>query len=161
MSPATHKTIAAAQSPELPLPVPDPSDCIAAPAGGLGAPSTTPTEYGVSKLTDGAPFLPGTGAGGSLESVLQTRIDQLARGYTASHDAQAPDCFLENQARSYLHTAALDRAPRGNDAPQAGLLRARRSYVRAAALLLAAIDRIDFLTGQQAGQPEGTEPDAL
>lgn len=87
--------------------------------------------------------LPGTGPGGSIGAVLQVRLKQVERGFTPAEDAKGPDCFLENEAKTWLHRAWLARQ---NKADRSAALRAARAdYAHAAALLLAAIDRIDFL----------------
>lgn len=81
--------------------------------------------------------------------VSAVRADQIARGFTAQADAQGPDCFLERQAEKWIYRARLDRE-KGRDpaepARRAHALRAaRRNYARAAAVLLAAIERIDWI----------------
>lgn len=92
-------------------------------------------------------LLPGTGPGGSIEAVLQKRIEQIAKGYSPAEDAKGPDCFLKNAAGRYLYHAKLARTKGGD---LAALQRARAAYVTAASLLLATIDRIDFLTAAEA-----------
>lgn len=87
----------------------------------------------------GAAFLPGTGAGGSLQAVLQKRLEQIARGYDAAHDAAMPESYLASEAAKYA-ADAVDLTLR-HDAPD----RIRLKLVNAGALLLAAIDRHDSL----------------
>lgn len=150
MSPSDHKSIAATQSPELPLPASDPSvSTHAAPdSGGQGKPDSTPSAGSVKPglVNSAGGVLPGTGAGGSIECVLEARLRQIARGYTPEHDAQGPDVFLENQCCHALYRGKLNRQ-KGED-KVAALQRARNSYVEAAAFALALIDRIDFITAR-------------
>lgn len=166
MSPRDHKSIADAQSPQLPLadgscdpvdgkgeiptgaPAGHGGQDIAAPCGST-APPHQPEKSGGLKLHGGAVISFSASApvgGGSFDDVYRQRLEHLARGYTPEHDAQVPDCFLENRAQSYLHTAKLDRQ-KGDGLE--GLLRARRKYVAAAALIHAQIDRIDFIQSKQ------------
>lgn len=152
MSPETHRTIAAAQSPELPLPCASPSgDCAAEPGqGSLSGPGAE--NHASSSAAIGAEnhvaFLPGTGPGGSIEAALAVRMKHIAAGHTPAQDAQLPDCFLENQLTSYLHHAQLAR--RSGPDQKAALRRARAAYVHVAALALALIDRIDAIASSSA-----------
>lgn len=103
-----------------------------------------------------AHVLPGTGIGGSLQSVLQCRLQQIAMGHTPQSDAQLPLQFLLCQAMRY-GTDARDLLSRpGMDPDHA---RYRRKLVQMAALTLAAIDRLDGATpGSGPGAAPSTQP---
>lgn len=86
---------------------------------------------------DAFAHLPGTGAGGSIASVLAKRLDQVRRGYGPDHDAALPPTHLVDEAAKYA--ADAHDLIRRQDAPD----RIRLKLVNAAALLLAAIDDHD------------------
>lgn len=81
--------------------------------------------------------LPGTGPGGSIAAVLQKRLEHIGLGYGPEHDAQLPDAHLAKEAHKYAGDA-VDLILRHDDAA-----RIRLKLVNGAALLLAAIDRLD------------------
>jgi hypothetical protein len=85
--------------------------------------------------------LPGFAPGGSVETVLQQRVEQVLRwGHTAEADAACPPDFLIPAAQERLQ-AARERL-KGEYRPEHWCA-ARRALVRAAALILANIDRLD------------------
>lgn len=105
-----------------------------------------PSACGPTTAADGASFdlqLPGTGPGGSIETVLAKRMAQIARGFTPQADAVGPDGYLEEQAKRWLYRAWLSRHQGLDNA--AARRAARADYAHAAALVIAAIDRIDFI----------------
>jgi hypothetical protein len=118
-------------------PVPDPEH---GQAGNLLPP-------GISPVT-----LPGLEPGGSLSSVLQRRLGQLAHGHTVEQDA-GDLVYLRRRAEARLHDVAdrLTMAPPCATAEEGAanqLARrkaARKAAVDAAALCLALIDALDFI----------------
>lgn len=174
MSPRDHKSIEHAQSPVFPglelqgenagtrsgTNLASPAITSQPAAGGASFGNDQDQQTDASRDCDPSarqpapPASPLSGAGGVLPSagmlaILDKRLEHFAAGYTPDRDAQGPDCFLENAANRYLYNAKLTRT-KGNDL--ASLIAARAKYVAAAALLLAAIDRIDFLEQSQGHQ---------
>lgn len=113
----------------------DPAPPPSTPPSGA-APGIPPSS---SSVAVGQPDLPGTQPGGSIASVLECRLKQIAMGHTPEQDLLAPDCWLENAALHFIERAKRDRQRART------VTVARDAYVKAAAVLLAAIDRIDML----------------
>lgn len=75
----------------------------------------------------------------SMRAAIAARIEQLQRfGHDEAHDAQLPPQFLMNKAREYL-SDAIDHSREGS---RKNLPCAWRKTARAAALCLAALDRL-------------------
>lgn len=77
--------------------------------------------------------------GPAVRAVLEARIEQIVKhGHDATHDADLPIGWLPRHAREMMQMALDCLHPVKPDLPVA-----RRRVARAAALCLAAIDRID------------------
>ncbi|MEZ5688722.1 MAG: hypothetical protein R3E21_08085 [Caenibius sp.] len=77
---------------------------------------------------------------GAMEDVMTMREEQIVKfGHTPEQDAMLPAHYLPKQARGYLEHA-IDELTIG---PEGWEARARKRLIRAAALILAAIDRLD------------------
>jgi len=88
-------------------------------------------------------------AGEALQAVVAERVRQIAvHGYTAEHDAALQRRQLPARARSMI-IVAMDRLSAGD------LAVARRKLAKAAAVLMAAIDRLDLQMRLE--RKEGTE----
>lgn len=104
-----------------------------------------------TSLSSAPPSLPGTGAGGSISSVLQERLRQIERGYTPAADAQLSiyemlsllSLRMGDAKSAWPFVRKQDRNP--------GKL--RHFLVKLAATALALIDRLD-------GEGRSQEPDS-
>lgn len=83
--------------------------------------------------------------GPGMRSIIAARIDQLRMGHSAETDALLPLDYLPRQAKDFLMIAT--ECIRGIDGKQ-DLPRARKKLSQSAALLLAAIDRLDAAAGE-------------
>ena len=80
---------------------------------------------------------------GALEDIMSMREEQIVKfGHTPEQDAMLPAHYLPKEARAYLDHA-IDELMIG---PEGWEARARKRLIRAAALILAAIDRLDAAT---------------
>jgi len=125
------RSAATSAEPELPLSgapdAPAPADAGSSP-GCTKAPASAGPFHGCA----GVPVR-------AMEDVLAERMRVILDfGHTPEKDLQLPLAWLPQEARNYL-TDAIDEAHRGPDRHAI----ARRKLIKAGALLLAAIDRLD------------------
>ena len=109
-------------------------------AGQHLAPAVTPANR-VSE-TAGASFLqlPGTGPGGSIQAVLQKRMEHIANGHTPAADDKRTLKELTTKLRFYADDARAFAFNPRVDHDHAAM---RNKLVTVGALALAAIDRLD------------------
>lgn len=87
--------------------------------------------------------------GPAVRSVLEVRVEQMVKhGHTAEHDAMLPIGWLPNEARQTI-LAATDVLCGIQE--RRDLKVGRRRLVKAAAMLLAAIDRLDAANPAERG----------
>jgi hypothetical protein len=90
--------------------------------------------------------------GPAMRAVMEMRVEQIVRhGHTAENDAMLPIGWLPRDAQDTVQ-AARDLMIAGPERRDLGT--ARRRLVKAAAILLAAIDRLD---GAIAAEPKAKE----
>lgn len=86
---------------------------------------------------------------GAMEDVMAMREEQILKfGHTPARDALRPVHYLPKQARGYLDHA-IDELTIG---PEGWEARARKRLIRAAAMILAAIDRLDADSGSTSNE---------
>lgn len=177
MSPETHKSIAAAQSPELPLAS---GSCDPAAGEGENLPMVFPSLHERRKMrsqsaegkviaaecrepephrqtqtetsagveahggaVSGIAPLAGLGPGGSLEAVLQRRLEQIQRGHTPQSDAGKHPRELLSLIDAWLADAHRAWPVARSQQDEKEL---RFCLIEIAALAIAGIDRMDFIT---------------
>lgn len=90
--------------------------------------------------------------GPAVQAAIEARIEQIVRyGHDSEHDAMQPIDELPRLARKHLSEASERIAGLGE---KRHLPAARRSLARAAALCLAAMDRLDAAQAAEAKQQE-------
>ena len=80
-----------------------------------------------------------------MKHIGEARAQHLDAGFTPAAAAAGPDKWLEDKAGPARYYAKHERAKHVKADRLKSLRAARRGYVRAAAFLLAAIERIDWI----------------
>lgn len=115
------------------------------PAADHSAPSGRTDKAAAGGPPAPVPFLPGTGAGGSIADVLQCRADQIHRWH------HTPEKDRERPVKDFLRDLQLMLTGAKEDHQFAmGADRVRARLVKLGAMAIAAIERIDMEEAERA-----------